>query len=181
METIQVKDLTFKPFITADVLEASIAAVADKINQDYAGKEVLFVGVLNGVFMFASDLFKHITMPCQISFVKVSSYSGTESTGTIKHIFGLNEEVKGKHIILLEDIVDTGITIESIYNDFLTYQPASLEICTLLFKKEKYEKQIPLKYICFSIPNSFVLGYGLDYDGYARNLPEIYQLCPKNA
>lgn len=176
MDTIQIKDLKFKPFIEEDILESTIAVLAEKINEDYADKEILFVGILNGVFMFAAELFKHITVPAHISFVKVSSYQGTDTTGNVRQLIGLNENIKEKNIILLEDIVDTGITIEEIYNDFLKKEPASIEVCTLLFKKEKYTKNIPIKYVGFSIPNAFVLGYGLDYDGYGRNLPKIYQL-----
>ncbi|MDR0438576.1 MAG: hypoxanthine phosphoribosyltransferase [Bacteroidales bacterium] len=175
---IQIKDLIFVPYINETDLLKAVNDVAQKINADYKGKEVLFVGVLNGVFMFASDLMKHIDLKCQISFVKLSSYDGTQSTENVKQLFGLKESVEGKHIILLEDIVDTGITIDGLYNDLLKQKPASLEICTLLFKPEKYTKQVPIKYIARSISNEFVVGYGLDYDGYGRNISSIYQLKP---
>jgi len=176
MSEIQIKDLTFVPYINETDLQKLISDVAQKINSDYKGKEILFVGVLNGVFMFASDLMKQIDLNCQISFVKLSSYDGTETTGVIKELFGLTESVEGKHVIILEDIVDTGITIEGLYNDLVKQNPASLEICTLLFKPEKYTKSTPIKYIAKSVPNEFVVGYGLDYDGFGRNIPSIYQL-----
>ncbi|MCL2414734.1 MAG: hypoxanthine phosphoribosyltransferase [Bacteroidales bacterium] len=176
MSEIQIKDLAFVPYINETELQKLISDVAQKINSDYKGKEILFVGVLNGVFMFASDLMKRIDLKCQISFVKLSSYDGTETTGIIKELFGLTESVESKHVILLEDIVDTGITIEGLYNDLLKQKPASLEICTLLFKPDKYTKGVPIKYVAKSVPNEFVVGYGLDYDGFGRNIPSIYQL-----
>jgi hypoxanthine phosphoribosyltransferase len=126
--------------------------------------------------MFASDLMKRIDLKCQISFVKLSSYAGTETTEEVKKLFGLVESVKDKHVIILEDIVDTGITIDGLYNDLMKQNPASLEICTLLFKPEKYKKDVPIKYVALSIPSAFVVGYGLDYDGFGRNIPSIYQL-----
>ena len=178
MSEIQIKDLTFIPYINEPDLLQAVNDVAQKINSDYAGKEVLFVGVLNGVFMFASDLLKQIDLKCQISYVKLSSYDGTQSTEVVKQLFGLTESVENKHVILLEDIVDTGITIDGLYNDLMKQKPASLEICTLLFKPDKYTKGVPIKYIAKSVPNEFVVGYGLDYDGYGRNYPMIYQLKP---
>jgi len=178
MSAIQIKDLTFVPYINETDLLQAVDEVAQKINTDYKGKEILFVGVLNGVFMFASDLLKRIDLECQISFVKLSSYDGTQSTEVVKQLFGLTESVEDKHVILLEDIVDTGLTIDGIYNDLLKQKPASLEVCTLLYKPEKYTKGVPIKYIAKSIPNGFVVGYGLDYDGYGRNISSIYQLKP---
>ena len=178
MSAIQIKDLTFVPYINETDLLQAVDEVAQKINTDYKGKEILFVGVLNGVFMFASDLLKRIDLECQISFVKLSSYDGTQSTEVVKQLFGLTESVEDKHVILLEDIVDTGLTIDGIYNDLLKQNPASLEVCTLLYKPEKYTKGVPIKYIAKSIPNGFVVGYGLDYDGYGRNISSIYQLKP---
>ena len=175
---IQIKDLTFVPYINEVELTEAINSVAQKINADYKGQEVLFVGVLNGVFMFASDLMKRINLNCKISFVKLSSYDGTQSTEKVKQMFGLSESVEGKHVILLEDIVDTGLTIEGLYNDLLRQKPASLEICTLLFKPDTYTKTVPIKYMAKSVPDAFVIGYGLDYDGYGRNMPSIYRLKP---
>jgi hypoxanthine phosphoribosyltransferase len=173
---IQIKDLTFVPYITETELLKAIDSIAQRLNSDYKDKEVLFVGVLNGVFMFASDLMKHVDLKCQISFVKLSSYDGTQSTEVVKELFGLTESVEGKHVIILEDIVDTGITIDGLYNHLMKQKPASLEVCTLLFKPEKYRKPTPIKYAALSIPSAFVVGYGLDYDGYGRNIASIYQL-----
>lgn len=176
MNVVQIKDLTFVPYINESELLEAIDGVAQQINADYNGNEVLFIGVLNGVFMFASDLMKRIHLNCKISFVKLSSYDGTQSTEKVKQLFGLTESVEGKHVIVLEDIVDTGITIEGLYNDLLKQKPASLEICTLLFKPEKYTKTVPIKYVAKSVANEFVVGYGLDYDGFGRHIPSIYQL-----
>ena len=178
MSAIQIKDLTFVPYINEPELLEAINQVAQKINTDYKGKDVLFIGILNGVFMFASEMMKRIDLKCQISFVKLSSYDGTQTTEVVKQLFGLVESVEGKHVIILEDIVDTGITIDGLYNDLLKQNPASLEICTLFFKPDKYTKDVPLKYIGRSIPNDFIVGFGLDYDGYGRNIPMIYQLKP---
>ncbi|MCL2416601.1 MAG: hypoxanthine phosphoribosyltransferase [Bacteroidales bacterium] len=176
MSAIQIKDLTFVPYISETELQKLISDVAQKINSDYKGKEIIFVGVLNGVFMFASDLIKQIDLNCQVSFVKLSSYHGTETTEVVTELFGLVESVENKHVIILEDIVDTGITIEGLYHHLLSQNPASLEIGTLLFKPDKYTKDVPIKYIAKSVPNEFVVGYGLDYDGFGRNIPSIYQL-----
>ena len=175
MTSIQIKDLTFVPYIEESEILKAIDSVAQQINADYKGKEILFIGVLNGVFMFAADLLKCIDVKCRISFVKLSSYDGTQSTEDVKQLFGLSESVEGKHVIILEDIVDTGITIDGLYNDLLKQNPASLEICTLLFKPDKYTKDAPLKYVAKSVPNEFVVGYGFDYDGYGRNTRDIYQ------
>jgi len=176
MSEIKIKDLTFVPYINENDLDSLVNDVAQKINSDYSGKDILFVGVLNGVFMFASDLMKKIDEKCQISFVKLSSYDGTDTTEVVTELFGLVESVEDKHVIILEDIVDTGITIEGLYHHLLSQNPASLEICTLLFKPGKYTKDVPIKYVTKSISNEFVVGYGLDYDGYGRNIPSIYQL-----
>jgi hypoxanthine phosphoribosyltransferase len=176
MSAIQIKDLTFVPYINETELLEAVNNIAQKINSDYKDKDVLFVGVLNGVFMFASDLIKRIDLNCQISFVKLASYDGTQSTEVVKQLFGLTESVQDKHVIILEDIVDTGITINGLYNDLLKQNPASLEICTLLLKPEKYKKDVPIKYVALSIPSAFVVGYGLDYDGFGRNIASIYQL-----
>ena len=136
----------------------------------------LFLVVLNGAFMFASDLFKKLTIECEISFVKLSSYSGTTSTETVKHLIGINEDLKGRNIILVEDIVDTGITIVHMMEELKKYEPADVKIATLLLKPEKYDKGYAIDYVAIEIPNDFIIGYGLDYDGFARNLPDIYKI-----
>ncbi len=180
MSSIQIKDLTFVPYISEPELLNAIDSLAQKINADYKGRKILFVGILNGVFMFASDLMKRIDLECEISFVKLSSYDGTHSTERVKQLFGLTESIEGKHVIILEDIVDTGLTIEGLYNDLMKQNPASLDVCTLLFKPEKYTKTTPIRYFAKTIGHAFVVGYGLDYDGFGRNIPSIYKLKTKN-
>lgn len=173
---IQIRDKHFIPFIKAEEIKAEISSIARTLNSEYADKDVIFIAILNGAFMFASDLFKEIKLPSAISFIKVSSYAGMNSTGRVDEIIGLTAEIKAKHVIILEDIVDTGITIEKVKKLLWSEKPASIEVCTLLFKPDAFrEKEIP-KFIGFSIPNRFVVGYGLDYDELGRNLGEIYQL-----
>lgn len=176
MKLVKVKDKEFTLFIEANTIQQAVAKVADKINTELEGKNPLFLVVLNGAFMFASDLFKMLTIECEISFVKLASYSGTESTGTIKHLIGLNEDIKGRTVVIVEDIVDTGITIEHMLEELNKYEPSAIKIATMLLKPEKFTKGIALDYVGIEIPNDFIIGYGLDYDGYARNLPHIYTL-----
>ena len=171
---ITVNDKTFVPFISKPELESRIAEIAAQINIDYEGKNPLFIGVLNGAFIFAAELFKQITTPCTITFVKLASYSATESTGTIEEILGLDVDIAHRHIIILEDIVDTGLTMTELLKTVLEYQPESIAVATLLHKPKAAKKQVGLKYIGFSIENKFVVGYGLDYNGYGRNLSSIY-------
>jgi hypoxanthine phosphoribosyltransferase len=173
---IQLKDKTFDVLISERQLLDRIQEMATQISLDYAEKSPVFLAVLNGSFMFAADLLKSITIPCEISFVKVASYTATHTTGKLTQLIGLSEEVTGRHVIILEDIVDTGITIEGILHDLQTKEPLSVKIATLLHKPEAYIKQVPLDYIGFSIPNQFVLGYGLDYDQLGRNLKDLYVL-----
>jgi hypoxanthine phosphoribosyltransferase len=176
IEVITIKDKQFESFIRAEEIAKEIESLANRLSVDYNGKEVLFIAVLNGAFIFAADLFKEINIPCSISFVKVSSYVGTSSTGEVKQVIGLQEQIKGKHIVVIEDIVDSGLTIQKV-SELLTHEdPASIEVCTLLFKPDAFQGTKSPKYIGFSIPNKFVVGYGLDYDGYGRNLKEICQL-----
>jgi hypoxanthine phosphoribosyltransferase len=173
---IQLKDKVFDILISEQQLLDRIQAMASQISQEYEGKSPLFLAVLNGSFMFAADLLKNITIPCEISFIKVASYEATHSTGKLTQLIGLPEEITGRHVIVLEDIVDTGITIEGIVNDLLKKKPLSVQVATLLHKPEAYTKQISLPYIGFSIPNQFVLGYGLDFDQLGRNLKDLYVL-----
>lgn len=176
MNNIQLHDKIFVPYLTELEIQQAISRLADIINKDYQGKEVLFLSVLNGAFMFTSDLMKKITLDCEISFMKVSSYAGTESTGRIDELIGLNTSVTNRNIIILEDIVDTGITIDKVIKLLELQDPSSIEVCTILFKEEAYKGHHPPKYFGFEIPNKFVVGYGLDYDQLGRNLPEIYQV-----
>ena len=176
MTTIKIKDLTFKPFISEHELQILIKNVALQINKEYAGKTPLFLGVLNGSFMFMSDLMKSIDLECLISFVKLASYEGTESTGSVNQLIGLNESLEGRDVIIVEDIVDTGNTLEKLYQVILEKNPESLKIATLLYKPEAYKKEFNIDFVAKEIPNDFVVGYGLDYDGYGRNLSSIYVL-----
>lgn len=176
MDIITVKDKTFKPFISEEKLHESIKLVAQKINDDYKGKSPIFLGVLNGSFMFFADLLKSIDISCTVSFVKLASYEGTSTTGTVNELIGLNEDVEGKDIILIEDIVDTGNTLVKLYDILADKNPNSIKIATLLYKPEAYKKHHNIDYVGIEIPNAFVLGYGLDYDGLGRNLSSIYVL-----
>lgn len=174
--TIKVIDKEFEIFIPNSEIDKSIAAVADKINEDYKGKKPLFIVILNGAFMFAADLFKKLNIECEISFVKLSSYHGTTTSGKVKSLIGLNESIAGRHIIIVEDIIDTGITMENLLAQLEEKHPANIGIATLLFKPKAFQKDFKIDYIGLEIPNDFILGYGLDYDGFARNLPDIYKL-----
>lgn len=176
METIKVKDLSFKPFISEKEIQLSIQKVAQKINEDYKNKTPIFLGVLNGSFMFMGDLMKLIEVDCYTSFVKMASYEGTQSTGNINELIGLNEDIEGKDVILVEDIVDTGNTLVKLFEILKEKNPKSIRIVTLLYKPEAYKKQYKIDYVGKEIPNAFVLGYGLDYDGLGRNLSSIYVL-----
>jgi len=176
MNEITVLDREFSVYITEDEIQSRITALAEKINEDLKGQDVLFFGVLNGVFLFAADLFRQINLDCQVSFIKLASYDGTSSTGKIKELIGWNEDITGKTVVVLEDIVDTGATLERVIGELKLRKAADVKICTLLFKPEAYTKDIPIDYIGFEIPNNFVVGYGLDYDGYGRNLRAIYKL-----
>ena len=176
MKEIHVIDKTFREYISEKEISHRIDEIAKKINSDFAGKDVVFLGILNGAFLFAADLFKRIDLKARISFVKLASYEGTKSSGTIKELIGWNEDIKNKYIIVIEDIVDTGNTLERIVDELVIRKASGIKIATLLFKPLAYTKDIPIDYIGFEIPNDFVIGYGLDYDGYARNLPSIYTL-----
>ena len=173
-QPITVKDKQFILSISNSEIQKSIQKVADQINRDYEGKEIFFIGVLNGVFMYAADLLKKITVPCQISFTKVASYEGTQSTGTIKQLIGMPEGIEGRHVVILEDIVDTGFTMREILKQLQAHNPADVKIATLLFKPNSFKESYNVDYRAMEIPNAFIVGYGLDYDGYGRNLPDIY-------
>jgi len=176
MSIIQVIDKKFKPFITAAEIDARIKEMAAEISKDYGGKKPIFIAILNGSFMFASDLFKSITGDAEICFIKLASYKGTKSTGNVITSIGLDEPLKERHVVIIEDIVDTGNTLTKFLPQLYNQQPASLQIAALLHKPEALEHPLDLKYVGFSVPNKFLLGFGLDYDGLGRNLAEIYQL-----
>jgi hypoxanthine phosphoribosyltransferase len=176
MKEIRILDKTFKEYISQKDIGKKIDELAKKINNDFAGEEVVFLGILNGAFLFAAELFKRIDLKAKISFVKLASYEGTKSSGSIKELIGWNEDIKNKHIIVIEDIVDTGNTLERIIDELVIRKATGIKIATLLLKPEAYTKDILLDYVGFEIPNDFVIGFGLDYDGYGRNLPSIYIL-----
>ena len=176
MSVIQVHDKKFTPYLTVSQIEEQVSRLADLINKDYEGKTPLFIGILNGSFMFASDLFKKINIEAEISFIKLASYKGTKSTGNVITSIGLDESLKGRHVIILEDIVDTGKTLHEFLPQLRDQQPASLKIAALLHKPEALVHALTIDYLGFEVPNKFLLGYGLDYDGLGRNLKEIYRL-----
>ena len=174
MNIVKIKDKTFKMSIPeADILK-SVKAVADKINHDMADKNPLLLAVLNGSFVFAADLMRMINVPCEISFVKLSSYQGTSSTGNVKQLIGLNDSIKGRTVIVVEDIVESGITMKQMLGMLQEKEPESVHICTLLLKPECLEVPLDIDYVAMKIPNDFILGYGLDYDQQGRNLRDIY-------
>ena len=178
---LTIRDKTFVPFITAEAIQSRIKELAEQMNQAYADKNPLMVIILNGAFLFAADLAKHLTIACEITFLRVSSYQGTSSTGQLKEILGLTESVTGRDLIVVEDIVDTGRTLHDICAQLWAQEPASLAIATLLFKPEALQQPLDLQYVGFEIENRFVLGYGLDYDGLGRNTPDILVLDARNS
>ena len=174
MDTIQIKDKRFRTFITENEILQQVARVADEINRDLADENPLFVSVLNGSFMFTSDLMKHLTMPCELSFVKLASYEGTSSTGKVKELVGLNNDITGRTVVIVEDIVDTGFTMERLIETLRQRNPKDIRIATLLVKPDKLQVKLDIHYVAMNIPNDFIVGYGLDYDGLGRNYRDIY-------
>ncbi len=176
MSLMQVHDKYFEPYLTAAKIDTAVKSLAAEINEKYADKTPLFIAILNGSFMFASDLFKQVTIKAEICFIKLASYKGTKSTGQVVTAIGLDTDIHGRHVIIVEDIIDTGKTLSEFLPQLQHQQPASLKICALLHKPDATTHPINPDMVGFSIPNRFVLGYGLDYDGLGRNIPEIYQL-----
>ena len=177
MATIQVHDKQFVPYLSAREIQERVADLAKQISNDYAGKKPLFIAILNGSFMFASDLFRQLAVDAEISFIKIASYKGMRSSGNVVTSIGLEQDIHGRDLVIVEDIVDTGKTLHNFLPTLQHQQPASLRIVTLLHKPEATEFPLDLNYIGFSIPNKFVVGYGLDYDGLGRNYDAIYQLA----
>ncbi|MDD2797902.1 MAG: hypoxanthine phosphoribosyltransferase [Bacteroidales bacterium] len=177
MATVQVKDKVFKPYLSEKQILAKIDELAQRINRDLAGKNPLFVCVLNGAFMFASDLMKKVTIDCEVSFIRLKSYHGTSSTGVTKEILGLVDDIEGRTVVLIEDIVDTGRTLVGLYESLNAFKPESIRTAVLLYKPDAVECEVSLDYVAFEIPNDFIVGYGLDYDGNGRNLNDIYVIC----
>ena len=176
MSRVTIKDKTFETSIPEAKILERVKLIADRINKDFEGRTPLFLAVLNGSFMYAADLMKNITIPCEISFVKLASYQGTTSTGTIKEVIGLNEDIRGREVVIVEDIVDTGATMKRMLETLGTREPVGLHICTLLLKPGKLTVPLDIEYVAFEIPNDFNVGYGLDYDQQGRNLRDIYTL-----
>lgn len=176
MSDIQLFNKTFEPYLPESLIQEKISELGKLISKEYEGKKPLFIGVLNGSFMFAADLFKQITIEAEICFIKLASYKGTKSTGNVITAIGLDTDIRDRHLILLEDIIDTGKTMHEFIPQLHHQQPASIKMAVLLHKPDATIYPVQIDYCCFSIPNRFVLGYGLDYDGFGRNLKEIYQL-----
>ncbi|MDO4930658.1 MAG: hypoxanthine phosphoribosyltransferase [Bacteroidales bacterium] len=174
MENVQVKDKTFSIFLTEEQIKARVQEMATKINKDLAGKRPLFMAVLNGSFIFAADLIRQIDIPCDITFVRMASYIGTQSTGRVKELIGLNEVIEGRTVVVLEDIIDTGLTMRELVSILKAKHPAEIRIASLVVKPDSLKVELDINYHCFDIPNKFIVGYGLDYDGEGRNLPAIY-------
>ncbi|MGN7721119.1 hypoxanthine phosphoribosyltransferase [Chitinophaga sp. 22620] len=177
MTTIQVHDKKFIPFISEADLQARIKEMAKQLSHDLRGEHPLFIGILNGSFMFAADIFKHLDIEAEISFIKLASYKGTKSTGNVITAIGLEEDVYGRTVVIVEDIVDTGKTLSQFLPQLEHQQPKRLMVVALLHKPDAVTHPVKIDYLGFSVPNKFLLGYGLDYDGLGRNLPEIYQLA----
>lgn len=176
MSIVKIHDKTFKISYSEEDILKKVKAVADRLNKDMAGKNPLFLAVLNGSFIFAADLMRMITIPCEISFVKLASYQGTMSTGKIKEVIGINEDLSGRTVVIVEDIVESGLTMKRMLESLGTRNPASIHICTLLLKPEKLKVDLNIEYAAMEIPNDFIVGYGLDYDQEGRNLRDIYTL-----
>ncbi len=176
MDRIKILDKEFEKNIPFEHIHEAIIRMADTIYADHKDSDPLFLCVLNGCFMLAGDLFKEYKGACQISFIKLSSYSGTTTTGEVKSVIGLNEDIRDRSVIILEDIIDSGITVAHLLKDLAVYEPKSLQVATLLLKPDAVRENVKPDYVGIEIPNDFIVGYGLDYDGYGRNLKDIYKI-----
>ena len=174
METIQIKDRQFKMSIPENEIQQAVKSVAEQMNKDLEGANPLFICVLNGAFMFAGDLMKYFTLPCEITFIKLTSYAGLYTSGDVKEIMGLSESVINRNVVVVEDIVDTGITMDKILTSLNAKGAKSIKVATFLQKPDALQRDITVDYVAIKIPNDFIVGYGLDYDGYGRNLRDIY-------
>ena len=177
METVRIGDKTFETSITEDEIKKRVKAVARQISEDMQGRNPLLLAVLNGSFIFAADLMREMDIPCEISFVKLASYQGTTSTGKVKEVIGINEDLTGRTVIIVEDIVETGQTIQRMKETLGTRNPESVHVCTLQLKPDRLELPLDIEYAAFTIDNDFVVGYGLDYNGQGRQLKNIYKLA----
>lgn len=172
---VQVRDLVFSRFIGSEEIREKVLSLSSQINEDMKGKEPVFIPVLNGSFIFAADLIRGIDIPCEVSFVKMASYQGLQTAGTIKEVVGLQVDIFDRHVVVIEDIVDTGLTMKHLMDSFSRLKPASISIATLFLKPDSLKVELKLSYVGFRIPNKFIVGYGLDYNGQGRNLADIYQ------
>ena len=176
MGIVKIKDKTFRTSISETEIKARVKAIAQQISKDMEWKKPLFLGVLNGSIIFAADLMREMTIPCEISFVKLASYQGTTSTGKVKEVLGINEDLSGRTVIIVEDIVESGQTMTRMIESLGTRNPSSVHICTLFFKPDKLQEELTIDYVAFRIPDDFIVGYGLDYDGLGRELKDIYTI-----
>jgi len=174
---VTLKDKQFKPYITSDKINEAVKSVAKKLNSDLENEFPIFLVVLNGSFMFAADLLREVNIPCEISFIKLASYTGTTSSGTVSELIGLNENLKNRTVVIVEDIVDSGVTLEKLMQALADRNTKAVKVVTALFKPEAYKKQYTIDYVGLEIKNDFVVGYGLDFDGLGRNLKDIYVLA----
>ncbi len=179
MDRITIKDKTFETSMPEAEIKNRVKELAQQMSRDLEGKNPLLLAVLNGAFIFAADLMREMTIPCEISFVKLASYQGTTSTGTIHEVIGINENLSGRTVVIVEDIVESGLTIKRMMEQLGTRNPASVQVCTLFFKPERLKEDLKLDYVAFEIPNDFILGYGLDYDQQGRGLKNLYTLVEK--
>jgi hypoxanthine phosphoribosyltransferase len=176
MSIVKIKDKSFRVSIPEAEIKNRVKLLAQQMSKDLEGKNPLFLAVLNGSFIFAADLMREMTIPCEISFVKLASYQGTTSTGKIKEVIGINEDLSGRTVVIVEDIVESGQTMKRMIESLGTRNPASVQICTLFFKPEKLKEDLTLDYVAFRIPDDFILGYGLDYDQQGRGLKDVYTI-----
>ena len=176
MDTVKIKDKSFRVSIPEAEIKERVKALAEQMSKDLEGKNPIFLGVLNGSFIFAADLMREMTVPCEISFVKLASYQGTTSTGKVQEVLGINENLSGRTVVIVEDIVESGQTMKQMIESLGTRNPESVRICTLFFKPEKLKEELNLDYVAFRIPDDFIVGYGLDYDGLGRELKDVYTI-----
>ena len=176
MDTVKIKDKSFRVSIPEAEIKQHVKALAEQMSKDLEGKNPIFLGVLNGSFIFAADLMREMTVPCEISFVKLASYQGTTSTGKVREVLGINENLSGRTVVIVEDIVESGQTMKQMIESLGTRNPESVRICTLFFKPEKLKEDLDLDYVAFRIPDDFIVGYGLDYEGLGRELKDVYTI-----
>ncbi|MBQ7443602.1 MAG: hypoxanthine phosphoribosyltransferase [Bacteroidaceae bacterium] len=181
MTKVIVKDKAFVPFLPEAAVQKEVARVARELTRDLGDKSPLFLPVLNGAFMFTADLLRHFEGACEVCFIKLASYAGTQSTGAVREVIGLAADITGRHVVIVEDIVDSGLTMAHTIATLRKHNPASISVCTLMLKPAALHVEVPIDYCCMEIPNDFIVGYGLDYDGFGRNLREIYVLAPQEA